>query len=1108
MAANNKIKIFKIASEINIGIGAIVEFLQNKGYDIQNKPTSTITEEMANLVYDKFKREKIAAEKQREKLEKHHILRNTPEHDHKTESNEEVAVKEVVPEVPKQTEPPKPVEPIQEKPTLKILDKIDLTREPKPEVIDKKEDKPIQEKKAEPEVKIIEAQTNEVKQESAEPKQKAEPAPKQEVTKPEPTERKIEQVSQVEAKREGKKPKDENLKQHKTEKGPEHKKQDNSNKQSPKATEDTPSSEVKPTDKNRETGEKHKKKHKKIAEEVITASPKLQGLTILGKIDLEKPKPHRSDDRGNRGRGPGTDNRGDNRGRDDSGASGGRRREDNRGGYQRREDNRSGTPRQDDGRSGGYVRRDDNRTDSRPQGERRDDRNTSGNFRSNENRPAAEGGNYRSSGDNRFANRARTSGFIRPADPIIDTNTSKLNKDVKFKKTSTEEETTKVIARVKPKEKSKSKEDKQVKKHKKLIREQISSLDIDKAVRETMAEIDLQHSTGGSRSKIKQKKKMEREERDTIRQRVEDEMANVLELTEFVTTGELAKAMNILPNQIIVKCMQLGLMVTINQRLDKDTIALIAEDFGYSVNFYNEQESLEIEEEIDTEESLEFRPPIVTIMGHVDHGKTSLLDYIRSSNVVAGEAGGITQHIGAYQVELDNGKMITFLDTPGHAAFTAMRARGAQVTDIVILVVAADDSVMPQTIEAISHAKAAGVPIIVAINKIDKPDANPDRIKQQLSDHGILIEEWGGKYQSIEISAKFGKNIDVLLDKVLIEAELLNLRANPNKKARGTVIEAVMKKGFGPVATVIIQGGTLKIGDPFVAGTASGRVKAMLDEREKRVDLAEPASPVLVVGFDTLPEAGDNFTVLNTDMEARQVAKERDILKRELSLRQIRKISLDDISQKIHEGNVKELKLILKGDVAGSVEALGESLLKLSNEEVRVLIIHKGVGTILETDVILASASEAVIVGFNVPVDVNARKLADVEKVDIRNYNIIYDCINEVHMALEGLLSPEYHEETTAMLEVRRTFKISRMGTIAGCYVQNGKISKNDKVKVIRDGLILHTGTLSSLKREKDDVKEVDAGFECGVMINNFNSLEVGDHIESFKIIEVKRKLS
>lgn len=463
--------------------------------------------------------------------------------------------------------------------------------------------------------------------------------------------------------------------------------------------------------------------------------------------------------------------------------------------------------------------------------------------------------------------------------------------------------------------------------------------------------------------------------------------------------------------------MQLGLMVTINQRLDKDTISLIAEDFGYTVNFYNEKDTLEIEEEEDTEESLEFRPPIVTIMGHVDHGKTSLLDYIRSSNVVAGEAGGITQHIGAYQVQLDNGKMITFIDTPGHAAFTAMRARGAQVTDIVILVVAADDSVMPQTIEAISHAKAAGVPIIVAINKIDKPDANPDRIKQQLSDHGILIEEWSGKYQSVEISAKFGKNVDVLLEKVLIEAELLNLRANPNKMARGTVIEAVMKKGFGPVATVIIQGGSLKVGDPFVAGTASGRVKAMLDEREKRVDLAEPATPVLVVGFDTLPEAGDNFIVVSTDMEARQIAKDRDILKRELSLRQIRKISLDDISQKIHEGNVKELKLILKGDVSGSVEALSESLLKLSNEEVRVLIIHKGVGTILETDVILASASEAVIVGFNVPVDVNARKLADVEKVDIRNYNIIYDCINEVHMALEGLLSPEYHEETTAMLE-------------------------------------------------------------------------------------------
>ncbi len=494
-------------------------------------------------------------------------------------------------------------------------------------------------------------------------------------------------------------------------------------------------------------------------------------------------------------------------------------------------------------------------------------------------------------------------------------------------------------------------------------------------------------------------------------------------------------------------------------------------------------------------------------MGHVDHGKTSLLDYIRRANVVAGEAGGITQHIGAYQVELEDGRMITFLDTPGHAAFTAMRARGAQVTDIVVLVVAADDSVMPQTIEAISHAKAAGVPIVVAINKVDKPDSNPDRIKQQLADHDVLVEDWGGKYQSVEISAKFGQNVDALLEKILVEAELLDLKANPDRRASGAVIEAVMKKGFGPVATIIVQRGTLNIGDSFVAGVSHGKVRTMLDEREKKVDAAIPSDPLIVVGFDTLPEAGDTFIVTANEIEARNIAQERAKLKREQEMRQIRKISLDDISQKIQQGNVKELKLILKADVSGSVEALSDSLAKLGQEEVRVQIIHRGVGTILETDVILASASEAVIIGFNVSVDVNARKLADVEKVDIRQYNIIYDCINEINLALEGLLSPEYQEETTAVVEVRQVFKISRIGSIAGCYVTSGKISKTDKIKVLRDGLLVFNGNLGSLKRERDDVKEVDTGYECGIMLNGFNEFQVGDIIESYKINEIKRKL-
>ena len=548
-------------------------------------------------------------------------------------------------------------------------------------------------------------------------------------------------------------------------------------------------------------------------------------------------------------------------------------------------------------------------------------------------------------------------------------------------------------------------------------------------------------------------------------------------------------------------------MVTINQRLDKDTISLIAEDYGYKVEFQEAFEE-EVDEEIDSEEDLEPRAPIVTIMGHVDHGKTTLLDYIRQSNVVAGEAGGITQHIGAYQVELENGRKITFLDTPGHAAFTAMRARGAQVTDIVVLVVAADDSVMPQTLEAISHARAAGVPIIVAINKVDKPDANPDRIKQQLANHGVLIEEWNGNVQSVEISAKFGKNVDLLLDKILVEADLLDLNANPSRNAIGTIVEAVMKKGFGPVATVIIQNGTLEISDPFISGNSYGKVRALLDERENRVESAGPSDPVLVVGFNSLPQAGDNFKVVNSDAEARNIAIERSRLKREQELRQTRSISLDQISQRIQEGKIKELNLILKADVSGSVEALSDSILKLSNEEVRVNIIHSGVGSISETDVMLAAASEAVIIGFNVSADSNARKIAENEKVDIRHYNIIYDCLNEIQLALEGLLAPEYQEEITGIAEVRQLFKISRIGTIAGCYVQMGKILKNDKIRVLRDGLVIFSGHFASLKRGKDDVREVDMGFECGIQVAGFNDIMEGDSIEAYKVNEIKRKLN
>jgi translation initiation factor IF-2 len=604
------------------------------------------------------------------------------------------------------------------------------------------------------------------------------------------------------------------------------------------------------------------------------------------------------------------------------------------------------------------------------------------------------------------------------------------------------------------------------------------------------------------------KKKAVREEKEAKQQEIVQKEAKTLKLTEFVTTNDLAIMLNIKAADIILKCMQLGLMVTINQRLDKDTILLIADDYNYEVEFVEDTALDDLAEIVDDESTLENRPPIVTIMGHVDHGKTSLLDHIRNANVVAGEAGGITQHIGAYRVILKNGKSITFLDTPGHEAFTAMRARGAQVTDIVVLVVAADDSVMPQTIEAISHARAANVPIVVAINKVDKPAANIDKIKQQLSEQGILVEDWGGKNQSAEISAKKGTNVDVLLDKILLEAEMLELKANPNRNAQGTVIEAKMTKGWGNVATVVIQKGTLNIGDSFIAGAHYGKIRALLDERGKKVQDVLPSQPVVVIGFDTLPAAGDIFTVVNSEIEAREIATHRSQLRREQEMRKVRYTTLDDISAQISIGGTKELNLIIKGDVAGSVEALSDSLLKLSTEEVKVNILLKGAGTITESDVMLASASGAVIVGFNTSSTPQAVKLAENDSIEIRNYSIIYDAINEIHLALEGMLKPDIKEEVAAVVEVRQIFKISRLGQIAGCYVVSGKVTRNDKIRILRDGFPIFTGILTSLKRNKDDVKEVDTAYECGIQIANFNSFEVGDIIEALKYVEIKRTLT
>ncbi|MGH2568280.1 MAG: translation initiation factor IF-2, partial [Bacteroidota bacterium] len=531
------------------------------------------------------------------------------------------------------------------------------------------------------------------------------------------------------------------------------------------------------------------------------------------------------------------------------------------------------------------------------------------------------------------------------------------------------------------------------------------------------------------------------------------------------------------------------------------------DEFGFQVDFEEEFAPEALIDQDDDSSTLQPRPSVVTIMGHVDHGKTSLLDYVRTANVVAGEAGGITQHIGAYEVTLEGGKQITFLDTPGHEAFTAMRARGAQVTDIVVLVVAADDNVMPQTAEAISHAQAASVPIVVAINKIDKPEANADRIRQQLSDKGVLVEEWGGKSQSVEISARTGKNVDLLLEKILLEAEVLSLKANPTRAARGVVIEAQLDKGKGIVATVLVQKGTLRIGDSFVCGIWSGRVRAMFDERVNREEAAKPSQPVQVIGFDGIPQAGDTFVVMPTEREAREISLKRQQLKREQDFRQRHMVTLDDLSKQIQEGQVQDLPIIVKGDVDGSVEALSDALMKLSTQEVKVRVIHKGVGGISETDVLLAAASRAVIIGFHVRPNLNARRLAQQEDVEIRLYNIIYDSINDVRNALEGMLAPTVSEEITATVEVRDTFRIPKVGTIAGCYVKDGTVVRNNKARLVRDGIVVFEGTIGSLKRFKEDVREVAEGFECGVGFEGFNDIKVGDIIESYKIVETKRKL-
>ena len=1066
MSASQGTRLFKLASQINIGKDAIVEFLQAKGFTIENKPTTMLSEEMVDVVMDKFAREAKAAEKQREKLEKYHTAR----HPEKSEIGNEDIHNEAPPSVQESIDNSESSKISDTNESLEHIPVHDISSiETATEPVQAPNDKGHI-------VGTVIALDNSFDKKNKKKSNISSPAPKEEVaskSEPLPESKEIAIDSPVSSNTENesdtKAPIKSGISTDSNQDTTLDISSDDNNVDilsNPISTEhadvlQTDSKEIESiveTTPEIESNDSNRKKKKRIMEIEYEAGamPQLRGLTVVGKIDLTPP-PKSTPHQGNRNR----DDRQQQR-RNDRPQQGGSN-----------QDRRSQGPRPqgNDKKEGGFERRNPNDRPNRSQ----------------------QTPNQHSIGERLKAKSQevaiKISGAITDDETTIKTSKKPLKPNVVGT----------------PGVKSPVAIDKK-KKKKKSIRESISEEDVTRAIRETLA--GMEDSSASFRTKLKAKKKLEREEKEQRRIEEIERESTILRLTEFVTTADLAALMGIPAAEIIVKCMALGLMVSINQRLDKDTITLIADDYGFQIEFLDEQAAQEIEDIEDDEDTLVARPPIVTIMGHVDHGKTSLLDFIRVANVVAGESGGITQHIGAYHVDLPNGRTIAFLDTPGHEAFTAMRARGAKVTDIVVLVVAADDNVMPQTIEAISHAQAANVPIIVALNKIDKEDANPDRVRQQLADRGVLVEEWGGKYQSAEISAKKGLNINTLLEKILLEADLLELKANPDRNSRGTVIEAHLDKGKGVLATVMVQKGTLKVGDAFVAGIYSGRVRAMFDERGNRVEEAGPSLPVQVSGFDGTPQAGDLFAVLDTEVEARAIATKRQQLKREQTFKQMRPITLDEISQDILRGGTKELKLIIKSDVSGSMEALSDSLQKLSRDEAKVTILHKGVGPISESDVMLAAASSAVVVGFHVSPTSSARKSAEAEGVDIRLYTIIYDCINEIQMALEGLLSPEIKEDITGTAEVRQVFKISKVGAVAGSYITSGKIHRNDRVRVMRDGFMVYNSTLSALKRFKDDVKEVDTNYECGISINGFNDFVEGDIIEAYKQTEVRRKLS
>ena len=977
MVAGNTIRLSKLAREFNVGIHTIVEFLHKKGYEIDSNPNTKVSAEALQLLEKEYKvdlslkkeSEKISLKSHRPKKEVISIDDFEDDLDEDDDEDEPA---------PKKVEKQEEITRVQEKPeTPKVLGKIDLDNLSGTKKKKEEEVKPEPEAKPEP--------IEDKKKPQPEPTEKEEPVPAPEipkdekaddvVTQPEEETLKDEEVAKTDVRKvdEIKVVGKIDLKNINQKTRPAKKSKEEKEKERLERIKQRSASQTGSEDKVEE-------KETKSKEEVIKAkADKLNGPTVLGRIDLPSKKEESSGDSNSRKK-------------------------------------RRKRIQKDSGKVNVEQKPGD-----KPKG-----------------------------------------GFV-------------VNKQVPGGK------------------------------KKRLLKKEVNEEDVQKQIKDTLARLTSKGKSKGS--KYRREKRAAVSERMMADKEKQLEDQKVLKVTEFVSVAEFANMMDVSVTQVISSCMSLGLFVSINQRLDAETLSVVADEFGYKVEFVSVEIQEAIEDDEDEAEELVSRPPIVTVMGHVDHGKTSLLDYIRNTNVIAGEAGGITQHIGAYHVTLDDGRKITFLDTPGHEAFTAMRARGAQVTDIAIIIVAADDNVMPQTVEAINHAAAAGVPIVFAINKIDKPGANPDKIKEELANMNYLIEEWGGKYQSHDVSAKQGIGIEELLEKVLLEAEMLDLKANPNKNAHGTIIESSLDKGRGYVATLLVQSGSLEVGDVIIAGQHYGHVKAMFNERNQKIDKVGPAEPAIILGLSGAPQAGDRFNVMDSEREARNIANKREQLAREQGLRTQKHITLDEIGRRIAIGNFQELNLIVKGDVDGSIEALSDALIKLSTEEIQVNIKHKAVGQISESDILLAAASEAIVIGFQVRPSLNARKLAEKEQIDVRLYSIIYDAINEIKAAMEGMLSPDIKEEILGTVEVLEVFKITKVGTVAGCIVRDGKVNRNSRIRVIRDGIVIYTGTLGSLKRFKEDVKEVKSGYECGLNIENFNDIKVGDHIEAFHEIEVAKSL-